>query len=116
MKKSVHFSAACLAAGFAEASAKAHDQSRNSFGALKRSFPRINAGAPTKKYTPWVSHSIFPQPVQPCRYVCVESWASAPEGIRTSSQHRSPSVAKATIMTAAYGTAEAVPLQSVKSS
>jgi hypothetical protein len=22
-------------------------------GALKRSFPRINAGASTKKYTPW---------------------------------------------------------------
>jgi hypothetical protein len=38
--------------------------------------------------------------------VGVESWASATEGIRTSSQHRSPSVAKATIMTAAYGTAE----------
>src|ERR1035438_7486175 len=30
---------------------------------------------------------------QPCRYVCVGSWASAPEGIRTLSQHRSPSVA-----------------------
>src|SRR5664279_5151364 len=39
-----------------------------------------------------------------------------PEGIRTSAQHRSPSVAKAIIMTAAYGMAEAVPLQSVKSS
>jgi hypothetical protein len=48
--------------------------------------------------------------------VCVESWASAPEGIRTSFQNRSPSVAKAIIMTVAYGTAEAVPLQSVKSS
>ena len=30
--------------------AKAHDQSRTFPGALKRSFPRINAGAPTKKY------------------------------------------------------------------
>src|SRR5664280_1025866 len=35
-----------------------------------------------------------------------ESWASAPEGSRTSPQHRNPSVAKATIMTAAHGTAE----------
>src|SRR5271157_5158998 len=34
--------------------------------------------------------------LKPCRYVCVEIWASAPEGTRTSSQHRSPSVAKAT--------------------
>src|SRR5664280_1906597 len=34
------------------------------------------------------------------------SWALAPEGTRTSSQPRSPSVAKATVMTAAYGTAE----------
>src|SRR5271157_3219369 len=52
--------------------------------------------------------------LKPCRYVCVEIWASAPEGTRTSSQHRSPSVAKATIRTAAYGTAEAVPLQGKK--
>jgi len=51
--------------------------------------------------------------LQPCRYVGVESWASAPEGIRTSFQPRSPSVAKATMMRAAYGTAEAVPLQSL---
>ncbi len=36
----------------------------------------------------------------------VEKWASAPEGPRASSEHRSPSVAKATIMTAAYGTAQ----------
>src|ERR1035437_9168951 len=47
--------------------------------------------------------------LQPCRHVCVGSWASAPEGIRTSCQHRSPSVAKAAILRAAYGTAEAVP-------
>jgi hypothetical protein len=40
-----------------------------------------------------------------------KSWASAPEGTRTSCQHRGPSVAKATIMRAAYGTAEAVPLK-----
>src|ERR1035437_4121596 len=37
-------------------------------GALKRSFPRINAGAPTKKYTPWVSHRVFQQPVKPCPF------------------------------------------------
>jgi hypothetical protein len=30
--------------------AKARDQNRTSPGALKRSFPRINAGASTKKY------------------------------------------------------------------
>ncbi len=34
--------------GFPKASAKAQDQSRNFLGALKRSFPRINAGAPTR--------------------------------------------------------------------
>src|SRR5664279_6602355 len=53
--------------------------------------------------------------LQPCHYVCVGSWASAPEGTRTSSQHRSPSVAKAIIMTADCGTAEAVPFQSARS-
>src|ERR1035441_3601776 len=34
----------------------------------------------------------FQQPLQPCHYVCVESWALAPEGTRTSSEPRSPSV------------------------
>jgi hypothetical protein len=28
-------------------------------GALKHSFPRIDAGAPTKKYTPWVLHRLL---------------------------------------------------------
>src|SRR5664280_830290 len=46
--------------------------------------------------------------------VSVESWASAPEGSRTSPEHRSSSVAKATINSSAYGTAEAVPFQSVR--
>ena len=41
-----------LAPGFLHPGAKAHDRSRAFHGALKRSFPRINAGAPTKKYTP----------------------------------------------------------------
>jgi hypothetical protein len=31
-------------------------------GALKHSFPRINAGAPTKKYTPSVLHRLFSHP------------------------------------------------------
>ena len=39
-----------LARDFSIPSAKARDQSRTFPGALKRSFPRINAGAPTKKY------------------------------------------------------------------
>jgi hypothetical protein len=54
--------------------------------------------------------------LQPCRYVCVERWASAPEGASTSIQHRGPSVAKAIMMTAAYGAAEAVPLQNMRTS
>ena len=33
--------------GISQASAKARDQRRALFGALKRSFPRMNAGAPT---------------------------------------------------------------------
>ena len=37
--------------GFFDPGAKAHDQSRTLPGALKRSFPRINAGAPTKNFT-----------------------------------------------------------------
>src|SRR5450759_1170238 len=88
-----------LAAGFSEASAKAHDQSRSFF-------PRINAGAPTQKahslrFCTGFFSSLFSRAVR-----SAESWASAPEGLRTSPQHRSPSVAKATTMTAAYGTAE----------
>src|SRR5271166_4087089 len=51
---------------------------------------------------------LFQQPLQPCRHLALEERASAPEGPRTSSEHQSPSVAKATIMTAAYGTARAV--------
>src|SRR5271157_289426 len=44
---------------------------------------------------------------------CVESWASAAEGTRSSSKQRSPSVAKATLMTAAITPRlKAVPLQS----
>jgi hypothetical protein len=35
--------------GFSIPSAKAHDQSRTLAGALKHSFPRMNAGAPTKQ-------------------------------------------------------------------
>jgi hypothetical protein len=50
-----------LAAGFSEASAKAHDQSRSFF-------PRINAGAPTQKRTPWVLHGAFQQPLKPCPF------------------------------------------------
>jgi len=41
----------------------------------------------------------------------LESWALAPEGRRTSTQHRSSSVAKAAMDDSNYGTAEAVPLQ-----
>jgi hypothetical protein len=43
-----------LAPDFRIAGAKARDQSPTFPGALKRSFPRINAGAPTKKYIPRV--------------------------------------------------------------
>ena len=50
-------------------------------------------------------HALKGHGFQLCRYAYVESWASTPEGTRTSSQHRSPSVAKAIVMTAAYGTA-----------
>ena len=38
--------------GFLIPGAKARDQHRALTGALKRSFPRMNAGAPTKKYIP----------------------------------------------------------------
>ncbi len=48
--------------------------------------------------------------LQPCRHMRQESWASAPEGTRTSVQ--GSSVAKATKVQTNYGTAEAVPLQS----
>src|ERR1019366_1249727 len=45
--------------GFSNPGAKARDQRRTFPGALKRSFPRINAGAPTRNFTHWVSRSIF---------------------------------------------------------
>jgi hypothetical protein len=35
--------------GYLDPSAKAHDQGRTPLGALKRSYPRMNAGAPTGK-------------------------------------------------------------------
>ena len=54
-----------LAPGFLDSGAKARHQSRTFPGALKRSFPRINAGAFTKKYTPKGLHSVVPQPVKP---------------------------------------------------
>ena len=38
---------------------------------------------------------VFQQPLQLCRYVRVESWASAPEVTRNSFRRRGPSVAKA---------------------
>ncbi len=47
--------------------AKARDQSSTSPGALKRSFPRINAGAPTKSYIPPVTLRLFQQTVHPYR-------------------------------------------------
>jgi hypothetical protein len=79
------FSAACLAAlalGFLESSAKAHGQVQLFPGALKRSSPRMNAGAPTKEpsaaqpYRPSstdlarlksceIQNRVFPQPLQP---------------------------------------------------
>jgi hypothetical protein len=46
-----------LALGCFNASAKAHDQNRTLPGALKRSFPRINAGAPTNLLVQEVSLS-----------------------------------------------------------
>jgi hypothetical protein len=48
-EKSSIFKEWALALGFLETSAKAHDQVQLSPGALKRSSPRLNAGAPTKE-------------------------------------------------------------------
>jgi hypothetical protein len=47
-KRSI-FRERALALGFLQTSAKAHDQVQLFPGALKRSSPRMNAGAPTKK-------------------------------------------------------------------
>jgi hypothetical protein len=44
------------------------DASQTFPGALKRSFPRINAGAFTKKCTPRVLHRVVPQPVKLCPF------------------------------------------------